>query len=246
MTQQAIQLTLMTVDEARACVDSIKSSLEDVRAQLFDLREREGWRALGFASFRECIHGEFAMSERRAHQLVNAHMVDRVLAPAWQESQAFFGKPASGDPGTIVQPQSVAVIPESHARELAPLIAKPETLRQVYREVQDRTGGHPTAAAIREVAAELAAPESPFHPDHPSNAAPAFEMPEQEQETEEERAYFLLARQRLVARYVPGAVAATPTDPTAALPAWEEFERWFSEFMLVLRARASHPIRLAK
>ena len=44
----AIQLTLMTVDEARITVDRIKAKLEDVRALLWDLHEWQGWKALGY------------------------------------------------------------------------------------------------------------------------------------------------------------------------------------------------------
>jgi hypothetical protein len=91
----AIQLTLMTVEEAQATVEKIKSSLEDIRTLLYDLRERQGWKALGYPTFRDCIQSEFAMSESHAHRLLNAHTVDRILTPPWQESSAFFGRNAT-------------------------------------------------------------------------------------------------------------------------------------------------------
>src|SRR5205807_1142448 len=49
----------MTRDEARQCVERINHHLDEARALLLDLYEREGWRALGYASWRECVAGEF-------------------------------------------------------------------------------------------------------------------------------------------------------------------------------------------
>jgi hypothetical protein len=109
------------LDEAHACIERIKGSLESVRAELFDLREREGWAALGYASFKDCIQDEFQMSEQRAYQLLNAFVVDRILAAPWQESRAFFGRDATPNPdSTMVESQiAVAPIPEAHARQPA-------------------------------------------------------------------------------------------------------------------------------
>lgn len=133
----AIQLTLMTVDEARATVDRIKARLEDVRADLYELREREGWRALGYETWQSCITEEFHMSRQRAHQLVNAHMVDRILAGT--------------DVNNVDTQTRVARIPESHARELEPLLGlHSDAIQEVYAEVQEQTSGKPRAADYRE------------------------------------------------------------------------------------------------
>lgn len=254
----AIQLTMMSADEARACVDDIKSNLETVREQLFDLREREGWRALGYPTWQAFIQEEFHLSKQRAHQLLNAHAVDRILAAPWQESSAFFGTSANDERGsTKVDPQPpVARIPETHARELEPLIDDPDALREVYSRVQLETPGVITAADVRRVVDEhfgIEPEQATPPPDEPITdldgqqyATRPFVMPEPEQESEEARAYYHLARQRLVARYLPPIVAAAPPDAAVALPAWEEFEGWFQEFMAALRERAATPIRLAK
>jgi hypothetical protein len=131
MTMQ-LTMTLMTTDEARSTVARIKSSLEDIRTLLFDLKERQGWKALGYPTWERFITEEFAMSKRRANQLVNAYMVERILSP-------------EREVGTIV-PTSV---PESHARELAPLVDEPDALREVHAEVQAQANGKPTAADYR-------------------------------------------------------------------------------------------------
>ena len=107
-------MTLMTADEARACIDRIKANLETTRALLFDLHGREGWKALGYATWQQCITEEFHFSKQRAHQLLNAHMVDRMLTAPAAEST------------TVDRQHGVAEIPERHARELEPLLADAE------------------------------------------------------------------------------------------------------------------------
>lgn len=231
--EATVTLERMSEAEARACVDQIKSNLETVRARLFELREREGWRALGYLSLGECIQAEFTMSESQAHRLINAHIVDRTLAPPWQEASAFFGKNATTGGSPLGEPERFAEIPERHARELAPLIPQPEALREVYAEVQERAGPAPTAADYRE-AVERRLGHEP---------TATFVVPEMEHESEEERAYYALTRQRLVVRFDPWTVADAATRPDAALPGFEELEAWFSSFMARLRANAASPVR---
>jgi hypothetical protein len=101
---------------------------------LFDLRERQGWKALGYPTWERFIVEEFTMSRRHAHRLLNAYMVERILAPEYE-----------------LGPIGPTSIPESHARELAPLVNDPDALREVYEQVQVETGGKPTAAAYRGV-----------------------------------------------------------------------------------------------
>lgn len=224
----ALQVTLMTGDEARATVERIKGTLEDVRALLWELHEREGWRALGYATWQDCIRDEFAMSRMHAHRLLNAFVVDRMLA-------------AGGNVTNGYVRADVATIPEAHARELEPLTADPEVVREVHAAVLEATDGTPTAADYR---AAVARRLGTAHPDD-ERAMSSFVLPDQEVESDEERAYFTLSRQRLLARYRASRVADTPADPAMALPAWEEFEGWFLQFMAALRARAARPIRLA-
>ena len=140
----AIQITLMTEIEARAAVDRIKSSLEVIRADLADLYEREGWRALRYDSWRACIVAEFEMSERRAYQLLAAHAVDRALC-------------------TNVQ----TPLRESHARELARLPSD-DDIRDVWEEVRaEHADDAPTAAAYREaVNRRLGVDDRPTIGDH--------------------------------------------------------------------------------
>ena len=51
---------MMGEQEARACVARIKAGLDDIRTAGLELEEREGWRALGYDSWRECAHDSVA------------------------------------------------------------------------------------------------------------------------------------------------------------------------------------------
>ena len=72
VTIDAPSLRLMTGPEALACVAQIREGLENVRLLLLDLHEREGWRALGYESWRECAAAEFSLTQSRAYQLLDA------------------------------------------------------------------------------------------------------------------------------------------------------------------------------
>ncbi len=103
---------------------------------------RQDW-----STFEDYCEHRWAISRRRAYQLIDAADVAQVIEP----------EPLCTNVHKITN--------ESHARELSPLLppttATPEeretaqeTVREVYRETVERTGGKPTAAAIREVRQE--------------------------------------------------------------------------------------------
>jgi hypothetical protein len=71
---------LMTGDEARQCADQIRRGMADVRHLLLDFHEREGWRALGYDTWRECAMAEFGYEQSRVYQLLEAARVERNLA----------------------------------------------------------------------------------------------------------------------------------------------------------------------
>jgi len=47
----------MSRDEAQQCIARIAHHLEEARALLLELYERQGWRALGYDSWRTCVVG---------------------------------------------------------------------------------------------------------------------------------------------------------------------------------------------
>jgi len=153
----ATATVLMTAEEARACVNRIKADLEDVRSLVFDLKEREGCQALGYSTWNDCIRAEFAMSRQRAHQLLNAYMIDRILAGGSDVNIV------DGSSGSVVaRIEENPPIPEAHAREIAPIIDQPEAVRSVVAKVRELKGEQATAQDVRaEVDAHLSRPAKP-------------------------------------------------------------------------------------
>src|SRR6202165_2595510 len=87
-------------DEARQCVARIAHHLEQARALLLELYEREGWRALGYDSWRTCVVAEFSQSQTALYRQLTAARVERTISH-------------NGKNG--------ATLPVLHALELAPL-----------------------------------------------------------------------------------------------------------------------------
>lgn len=125
----SVGVVVMSEIEARACVDRIKALTEDVAALLLDLRDRDGWQALGYESWQECIQAEFHMSRSYAHRLINAHLVEQVLT---------------------LPIGNVEHLPESHARELVPLLDQPDKMRAALKDAIETSGGKPTAEHVHD------------------------------------------------------------------------------------------------
>lgn len=233
-----VTLERMSEIEARTCVDQIKADLENVRARLFELRERDGWKALGYETWQACITAEFDMSSRHAHRLLTAHAVDRILA-----------SPDRGGPIGLLR-GVVAEIPEGHARELEPLLADDDAVREVYAEVQQATEGKPTAADYRAaVDRHLGVSAAEFLDLEPpadvaiaamAEAAPLLREPD------EERAYYMVGGQRYWMRCDPDRVADTSSDPSQDAPEWGAFAAWCARVARALEARADSPVRMVR
>lgn len=78
---EAPVVVMMTEDEARDRVDLINSQVRGIGALLLDLKEREGWKALNYNSWTECLNKEFDESRRHLYRLMNAEEVRRDLGP---------------------------------------------------------------------------------------------------------------------------------------------------------------------
>src|SRR5262245_26130997 len=70
-------IVLMTTDEARTIVNRIKARLDEARRDLLDLYEREGWRALGYATWRDCAAAEFGQSTATLYRQLEAAEIER-------------------------------------------------------------------------------------------------------------------------------------------------------------------------
>lgn len=106
-TNQPINITPMTAEEAQECVTAIKSNLESLGAMILDLERRRGWEALGYSSFRECAMAEFGKSQGYVYKLLHAASVDENLAT---------------DKIYPLDKSEIASIPTSHKEELHKLL----------------------------------------------------------------------------------------------------------------------------
>jgi hypothetical protein len=70
----------MSESEASACLDRIRAGLDNIRKELVDLHEREGWRALGHASLRECLQREFSNSTAYLYRQLNSGLLENRLS----------------------------------------------------------------------------------------------------------------------------------------------------------------------
>lgn len=113
-------------DEARSLTDEVKQDAERLWRKLVELYDGGAHLALGYTSWGAYFKTEFGQSERHGYRLLEAGRALEVVSDPW------------------VTPANERV-----ARELAPLLDDPETLREVW--VEASANGAPTAARVREV-----------------------------------------------------------------------------------------------
>jgi hypothetical protein len=120
-------VVLLTKDQARKLVDRINLHFNDARTLLLELQEREGWKALGYESWRACAIAEFGQSQSRVYQLLDAARVERNISTVVEQ------------PGQI--PETV----------LRPIVSmEPEDQRASYQEAQkEAKGGRVTVTHIK-------------------------------------------------------------------------------------------------
>lgn len=110
----------MNEAEARQVVDDIKRGINTVRARIYELDRRKGWKALGYRSFAACCMKEFP--ELHAKTVEKQLAAARVEA-ALQEFPSFEGK--------------IGDMPEYHARPLVQLRHDPNALNDAYTKAQE-------------------------------------------------------------------------------------------------------------
>lgn len=112
----------MNEAEARQVVDDIKRGINTVRARIYELDRRKGWKALGYRSFTACCMEEFPeLHERTIRKQLHAAQVEDTL------------KRELGPNG----PKFVGSTPETHLRPLVSVKNDDETLVAAYTKAQD-------------------------------------------------------------------------------------------------------------
>lgn len=120
---QQIEVSVdMTQQEAQQAVEDIKRGINTVRARIYELDRRKGWKALGYRSFTTCCMEEFPeLHERTIRRQLYAAQIEDTL------------KKELGPQG----PKSLGSIPEKHLRPLVSVKNDDETLVAAYTKAQE-------------------------------------------------------------------------------------------------------------
>lgn len=123
-------LVLMDKEEAQRTVGKINACAGEMGRLLLDLKQREGWRALEYNTWTECLENEFVYSRNRLYEFMRS-------APVMERLQSV-GYSINTD-------QALA------------LNKLPESIQQpVYEMAYKRSGGKPTANQIEAIGDTLA------------------------------------------------------------------------------------------
>ena len=148
----------MTKEEAKDCVLLINENLGSAAAAMMELRDRGGWKSLGYNSWKECCREEFHRSPSYAFRLINAEKLKTQLAP---RSEISTPKPLQINPSTLPIGNALAeTLNEGQARVLGtvPVEDRPKVL-----EIAQKSGPL-TAKAIAAAKQELAAAKASVIP----------------------------------------------------------------------------------
>ena len=124
----------MTREEARTCIDTVHSHLRNARNHILDLHEREGWKALGYESWRACVVAEFPQNQRYLYYQLKAAKVETNICTMVQNPR----------------PAKIGNIPERQLRPLADF--SPEEQKVIWEEaVKTAPNGKVTTKHVIEV-----------------------------------------------------------------------------------------------
>ena len=140
-------LSQMDEQEAREVVDDIKKGINTVRARIYELDRRKGWKALGYRSFAACCMEEFPE--------LRARTIQKQLAAAQVEASLKELRPD----GRNFQ---IGDMPEAHLRPLVSIKNDDETLAAAFtkaRDIADEENGGKLTEAIVTRAVEQIKPE---------------------------------------------------------------------------------------
>jgi len=134
----------MTEQEARQAVEDIKRGINTVRARIYELDRRKGWKALGYRSFSACCMEEFPE--------LHARTIERQLGAARVEAQL-------KSSGHLAGSHKVGDLPEAHLRPLVSVKNDDETLVAAYTKAQeiakDENQGKLTEAIVTRAVEEV-------------------------------------------------------------------------------------------
>jgi hypothetical protein len=150
MNPTIIAVRPMIYSEAKECVNQINTNMTNIRLLVLDLYEREGWVALGYQSWRECVVAEFKQNENYLYRQLEAAQVQKNILPIGKNE-----------------------IAESQLRPLIKLRDNPAQQREAWQKaVETAPEGKVTAAHVARVVKGMTEPEEIKGCDDRRNKAP--------------------------------------------------------------------------
>jgi hypothetical protein len=82
MTQEAIIVRQLTLDEAQVITSKIQSTTEMLWELLFEAHEGKAWEPMGYTSWQAYVHAEFQISRSQSYRLIDQAKVTRAIEEA--------------------------------------------------------------------------------------------------------------------------------------------------------------------
>jgi len=144
----AITARPMIYREARECADRINAGINNVRKDVVELHDRDGWSALGYKDWTACVQQEFKQAERYIFYQFAAAQIEQNVTDC-----------------TIVQ---LGKIPEGHLRPLSKL--DPAQQREAWQKAVDTApDGKITAAHVYKIVKDMTMEPPAPPPPKPDN-----------------------------------------------------------------------------
>lgn len=135
----------LPLKEARRLCDLIRRQTSELASAIRKLRDGDGWKTLGYATWAACCESEFGYTRQHVGRLLKAERVKGSIQETVSE-----GEPI-GSPAEAAAVPDDAPIPEAQARELArlPEAERAACYRAVVRDCLAE-GVRPTARLLRQ------------------------------------------------------------------------------------------------
>lgn len=130
---------MMTAAEAEQSIERLRGHLGAVRQEALRFHEGQGWKALGYDSFADCMQDRLGYSKRHSYQLLDAARIENNLSAPWRTEP----------------------IPERHLRPLS-AIPDPEDQREVWRVANETApNGKLTGSHVKQTVEAYVKPKPP-------------------------------------------------------------------------------------
>lgn len=127
---------MLSAEEARQIVKNINGRFEQSRKDLIELHDREGWKALDYDNWRDCVQAEFQQSAAYLYRQLAAAKIEQLIE------------------------SPIGEMPESHLRPLTKFNSQ-TTIKKALDRADEIRGDQPrTAKHITQAANEMSKPLS--------------------------------------------------------------------------------------